>query len=127
MALCLFTGSLAAYTLPREIDEAARMDGVGVRCPLRHTILPMSLPSLVTMGLLAFITAWNEFLIALAFTSNSDSQTIPVGIAVFMNQYYVPWGDIAAAPAAVTVPLVVLVLSFQRHILEGLAQRGIKD
>ncbi|TIT35911.1 MAG: carbohydrate ABC transporter permease, partial [Mesorhizobium sp.] len=89
--------------------------------------LPMSLPSLVTTGLLAFITAWNEFLFALAFTSNIDRQTIPVGIANFTNLYYVPWGDIAAASAVVTVPLIVLVLFFQRHIIEGLTQGGIKE
>ncbi|RWL18603.1 MAG: carbohydrate ABC transporter permease [Mesorhizobium sp.] len=114
-------------TLPREIDEAARMDGVSVPGLLWHIILPMSLPSLVTTGLLAFITAWNEFLFALAFTSNIDRQTIPVGIANFTNLYYVPWGDIAAASAVVTVPLIVLVLFFQRHIIEGLTQGGIKE
>jgi multiple sugar transport system permease protein len=129
LGLPLVTWVLFGYfeTLPREIDEAARMDGVSVPGLLWHIILPMSLPSLVTTGLLAFITAWNEFLFALAFTSNIDRQTIPVGIANFTNQYYVPWGDIAAASAVVTVPLIVLVLFFQRHIIEGLTQGGIKE
>jgi multiple sugar transport system permease protein len=129
LGLPLVTLVLFGYfeTLPREIDEAARMDGVSVPGLLWHIILPMSLPSLVTTGLLAFITAWNEFLFALAFTSNIDRQTIPVGIANFTNQYYVPWGDIAAASAVVTVPLIVLVLFFQRHIIEGLTQGGIKE
>ncbi|OLP46979.1 carbohydrate ABC transporter permease [Rhizobium oryziradicis] len=129
LGLPLVTWILFGYfeTLPREIDEAARMDGVGVIGLLWHIILPMSLPSLVTTGLLAFITAWNEFLFALAFTSNQESQTIPVGIANFTNQYYVPWGDIAAASAVVTVPLIILVLVFQRHIIEGLTQGGIKE
>jgi multiple sugar transport system permease protein len=129
LGLPLVTWVLFGYfeTLPREIDEAARMDGVSVPGLLWHIILPMSLPSLVTTGLLAFITAWNEFLFALAFTSNIDRQTIPVGIANFTNQYYVPWGDIAAASAVVTVPLIVLVLFSQRHIIEGLTQGGIKE
>lgn len=129
LGLPLVTWVLFGYfeTLPREIDEAARMDGVSVPGLLWHIILPMSLPSLVTTGLLAFITAWNEFLFALAFTSNIDHQTIPVGIANFTNLYYVPWGDIAAASAVVTVPLIVLVLFFQRHIIEGLTQGGIKE
>ncbi|TIX94735.1 MAG: carbohydrate ABC transporter permease [Mesorhizobium sp.] len=129
LGLPLVTWVLFGYfeTLPREIDEAARMDGVSVPGLLWHIILPMSLPSLVTTGLLAFITAWNEFLFALAFTSNIDRQTIPVGIANFTNQYYVPWGDIAAASAVVTVPLIVLALFFQRHIIEGLTQGGIKE
>ncbi|CCV11197.1 carbohydrate ABC transporter permease [Mesorhizobium sp. STM 4661] len=129
LGLPLVTWVLFGYfeTLPREIDEAARMDGVSIPGLLWHIILPMSLPSLVTTGLLAFITAWNEFLFALAFTSNIDRQTIPVGIANFTNLYYVPWGDIAAASAVVTVPLIVLVLFFQRHIIEGLTQGGVKE
>ena len=129
LGLPLVTWVLFGYfeTLPREIDEAARMDGVSIPGLLWHIILPMSLPSLVTTGLLAFISAWNEFLFALAFTSNIDHQTIPVGIANFTNLYYVPWGDIAAASAVVTVPLIVLVLFFQRHIIEGLTQGGIKE
>ena len=129
LGLPLVTWVLFGYfeTLPKEIDEAARMDGVSIPGLLWHIILPMSLPSLVTTGLLAFITAWNEFLFALAFTSNIDRQTIPVGIANFTNLYYVPWGDIAAASAVVTVPLIALVLFFQRHIIEGLTQGGIKE
>ena len=129
LGLPLVTWVLFGYfeTLPREIDEAARMDGVSLVGLLWHIILPMSLPSLVTTGLLAFITAWNEFLFALAFTSDINTQTIPVGIANFTNLYYVPWGDIAAASAVVTVPLIVLVLVFQRHIIEGLTQGGIKE
>ncbi|TPM29804.1 carbohydrate ABC transporter permease [Mesorhizobium sp. B2-3-5] len=129
LGLPLVTWVLFGYfeTLPREIDEAARMDGVSVPGLLWRVILPMSLPSLVTTGLLAFITAWNEFLFALAFTSNIDRQTIPVGIANFTNLYYVPWGDIAAASAVVTVPLILLVLFFQRHIIEGLTQGGVKE
>jgi multiple sugar transport system permease protein len=114
-------------TLPRDIYEAARVDGVSTLGLLWRIILPMSLPSLVTTGLLAFIAAWNEFLFALAFTSNIDHQTIPVGIANFTNLYYVPWGDIAAASAVVTAPLIVLVLLFQRHIIEGLTQGGVKE
>ncbi|GGE15323.1 ABC transporter permease [Aureimonas endophytica] len=129
LGLPLVTWVLFGYfeTLPREIDEAARMDGVGLLGLLFRVILPMSLPSLVTTGLLAFITAWNEFLFALAFTSDINRQTIPVGIANFTNQYYVPWGDIAAASAVVTVPLIILVLFFQRHIIEGLTQGGVKE
>ncbi|SDH72503.1 carbohydrate ABC transporter permease [Alloyangia pacifica] len=129
LVLPLVTWVMYGYfeTLPREIDEAARMDGLHAIGIYWFIILPMSLPSLVTTGLLAFITAWNEFLFALAFTSNIDHQTIPVGIANFTNLYFVPWGDIAAASAIVTAPLILLVLVFQRHIIEGLTQGGIKE
>ena len=114
-------------TVPREVDEAARIDGAGPIRLLVQIIVPMSLPGLVTTGLLAFIAAWNEFMFALAFTSNIQHQTIPVGIANFTNLYYVPWGDIAAASVVVTIPLVLLVLFFQRHIIQGLTQGAVKE
>jgi ABC-type glycerol-3-phosphate transport system permease component len=129
LGLPLVTWVLFGYfeTLPRELDESARIDGVGPIGLLVRIILPMSLPILVTSGLLAFIAAWNEFMFALAFTSSIDHQTIPVGIANFTSLYYVPWGDISAASVVVTAPLVVLVLLFQRHIIEGLTQGAVKE
>lgn len=127
--LPLVTWVLFGYfeTFPRELDEAARMDGIGTIGLLVRIIIPLSAPALVTTGLLAFIAAWNEFMFALAFTSNIEHQTIPVGIANFTNLYYVPWGDIAAASVVVTVPLILLVLFFQRHIIEGLTQGAVKE
>lgn len=113
--------------IPMEIDESAKMDGAGPLRILFSIIVPMSLPGFVTTGLLAFIMAWNEFLFALAFTSDIGHQTIPVGIANFTNLFYVPWGDIAAASVVVTLPLVALVLFFQRHVIEGLTQGAVKE
>lgn len=129
LGLPLVTWVLFGYfeTLPREMDEAGRVDGVSTLGLLWRIVLPLSLPSLVTTGLLAFIAAWNEFLFALAFTSNFQHQTVPVGIANFTDLYYVPWGDISAASAVVTVPLIVLVLFFQRHIIQGLTLGGLKE
>ncbi|MCW6507009.1 carbohydrate ABC transporter permease [Lichenifustis flavocetrariae] len=128
LGLPLVTWVLFGYfeTFPRELDEAARMDGIGTIGLLVRIIVPLSAPALVTVGLLAFIAAWNEFMFALAFTSNIEHQTIPVGIANFTNLYYVPWGDIAAASVVVTLPLILLVLFFQRHIIEGLTQGAVK-
>ena len=128
LGLPLVTWVLFGYfeTFPRELDEAARMDGIGPIGLLVRIILPLSAPALVTVGLLAFIAAWNEFMFALAFTSTIDHQTIPVGIANFTDLYYVPWGDIAAASVVVTIPLIALVLVFQRHIVEGLTQGAVK-
>ncbi|MQT15504.1 carbohydrate ABC transporter permease [Rhizobiales bacterium Sp-1] len=113
--------------IPREIDEAAIIDGAGPLRLMVSVIVPMSLPGFVTTGLLAFIAAWNEFMFALAFTSGIDRQTIPVGIANFTNLYYVPWGDLAAASVVVTLPLVALVLAFQRWIIQGLTQGAVKE
>lgn len=114
-------------TIPKEIDEAANMDGAGPYRTLFSVTLPMSLPGVVTTGLIAFIAAWNEFMFALAFTSDISVQTVPVGIANFQILYYVPWGDLAAASVVVTVPLVAIVLVFQRHIIAGLTQGAIKE
>jgi ABC-type glycerol-3-phosphate transport system permease component len=114
-------------TIPKEIDEAATIDGAGPLRLLVSIIVPMSLPGFVTTGLLAFIMAWNEFMFALAFTSGIKRQTIPVGIANFTKLFYVPWGDIAAASVVVTLPLVLLVLAFQRYIIEGLTQGAVKE
>lgn len=129
LGLPLVTWVLFGYfeTLPREMDEAGRVDGVSTLGLLFRIILPVSLPCLVTTGLLAFIAAWNEFLFALAFTSNEQHQTVPVGIANFTDIYYVPWGDISAASMVVTLPLIILVLFFQRHIIQGLTMGGLKE
>jgi multiple sugar transport system permease protein len=129
LGLPLVTWVLFGYfeTLPREMDEAGRVDGVSTLGLLWRIILPISLPALVTTGLLAFIAAWNEFLFALAFTSNYQHQTVPVGIANFTDIYYVPWGDISAASTVVTLPLIILVLFFQRHIIQGLTMGGLKE
>ena len=114
-------------SIPRDLDEAAKIDGAGPVRILVQIVLPMALPGVVTTGLLAFIAAWNEFMFALAFTSGIAHQTIPVGIANFQNLYYVPWGDVAAASTVVTVPLVVLVLTFQRRIIAGLTQGAVRE
>jgi len=113
--------------IPKEIDDAARVDGAGPFRTLVSIIVPMSLPGVVTTGLISFIASWNEFMFALAFTSEMRVQTVPVGIANFQTLYYVPWGDLAAASVVVTVPLVVLVLIFQRYIIEGLTQGAVKE
>ena len=128
LGLPLVTWVLFGYfeTVPRELDEAARMDGIGPIGLLVRILLPLSTPALVTTGLLAFIAAWNEFMFALAFTSSPEHQTVPVGIANFTELYYVPWGDIAAASVVVTVPLILLVMVFQRRIIEGLTQGAVK-
>ncbi len=114
-------------SIPKEIDEAAKIDGAGPVRSLVSIIVPMTLPGVVTAALLGFIASWNEFMLALSFTSSAQHQTIPVGIANFTDLYFVPWGDIAAASVVVTVPLVVLVLIFQRRIVAGLTAGAVKE
>jgi len=114
--------------LPLEIEEAAIVDGATPWVIITKVFMPLMWPALVTTGLLAFIGAWNEFLFALTFTSNNDQRTVPVAIALLSGstQFEIPWGNIMAASVIVTVPLVVLVLIFQRKIISGLTAGGVK-
>jgi multiple sugar transport system permease protein len=114
-------------TIPTTLDEAARLDGARPLTIFFRIIVPIALPGIVTTGLLSFIAAWNEFMFALAFTSDIDRQTVPVGIANFTDLHYVPWGDIAAASVVVTFPLVALVLIFQRKIISGITGGAVKE
>lgn len=114
--------------LPVEIEEAAIVDGATPWIIITRVFMPLMWPALVTTGLLAFIGAWNEFLFALTFTANNDTRTVPVAIALLSGstQYEIPWGNIMAASVIVTVPLVILVLIFQRKIVSGLTAGGVK-
>ena len=114
--------------LPVEIEEAAIVDGASPWVIITRVFMPLMWPALVTTGLLAFIAAWNEFLFALTFTSSNETRTVPVAIALLSgaSQYEIPWGRIMAASVIVTVPLVVLVLIFQRKIVQGLTAGGVK-
>jgi trehalose/maltose transport system permease protein len=114
--------------LPVEIEEAAIVDGASPWVIITRVFMPLMWPALVTTGLLAFIGAWNEFLFALTFTSSNDTRTVPVAIALLSggSQYEIPWGIIMAASVIVTVPLVALVLIFQRKIVSGLTAGGVK-
>ena len=114
--------------LPVEIEEAAIVDGATPWVIISQVFLPLLWPALVTTGLLAFIGAWNEFLFALTFTSSETTRTVPVAIALLSgaSDKEIPWGPIMAASVIVTVPLVVLVLIFQRKIVAGLTAGGVK-
>jgi trehalose/maltose transport system permease protein len=114
--------------LPIEIEEAAIVDGATPWVIIRKIFMPLMWPALVTTGLLAFIAAWNEFLFALTFTSSNETRTVPVGISMLSgnSEHEVPWGLIMAASVIVTVPLIVLVLLFQRKIIAGLTAGGVK-
>lgn len=114
--------------LPVEIEEAAIVDGATPWIVITKVFLPLLWPALVTTGLLAFIGAWNEFLFALTFTSSETTRTVPVAIGLLSgaSQQEIPWGPIMAASVIVTVPLIILVLIFQRKIVAGLTAGGVK-
>jgi trehalose/maltose transport system permease protein len=114
--------------LPRELEEAAIVDGAKPWRILTRVFLPVMGPALAATGLLAFIVAWNEFLFALTFTLSTEKRTVPVAIALITgaSAYELPWGRIMAASVIVTVPLIVLVLVLQRRIVSGLTAGAVK-
>ena len=114
--------------MPKELEEAAIIDGATPWTIVTRVFLPLMGPSLVTTGLLAFIAAWNEFLFALTFTLSQDARTVPVAISLVGggSAFELPWGIVMAASIIVTVPLIALVLIFQRRIVSGLTAGAVK-
>jgi trehalose/maltose transport system permease protein len=114
--------------LPKELEEAAVVDGASDWVIVRRVFMPLLGPALVTTGLLAFIAAWNEFLFALTFTLTNEQRTVPVAIALITgaSDKELPWGNLMAASVIVTVPLIVLVLVYQRKIIAGLTAGAVK-
>jgi len=112
--------------LPRELEEAAMMDGAGRLYTLWAIILPVAWPGIATTAVLTFLYSWNEFLFALSFTLGPERYTVPVAIALFRGQYQVPWGQVLAAALVATAPIVLIVLAAQRRIVQGLTAGAVK-
>ena len=115
--------------LPDELMQSAQVDGATPFQTFYKILLPLTLPALVTTGLLAFINAWNEYLFALTFTTiESSARTVPVVMALFTGQIsrQEPFGEIMAAAILITIPLLILVLIFQQKIVEGLTAGAVK-
>ena len=114
--------------LPKDLEDAAKVDGYNTWQMLLQIVLPMTLPALVTTGILTFIFAWNEFIFALTFITREDLKTIPVAAAQLggASVFEIPYGPIAAATVLGTLPLVLLVLFFQRKIVQGLTAGAVK-
>jgi ABC-type glycerol-3-phosphate transport system permease component len=112
--------------LPRELEEAALVDGASRMRTLVEIVIPLAAPGLATTAILTFLYSWNEFLFALSFTLGPERYTVPVAIALFRGQYQVPWGQILAAAVVATLPVVAVVLAFQRHIVQGLTAGAVK-
>jgi multiple sugar transport system permease protein len=130
-----FTLPLTIYILtsffrqiPRELEEAALVDGATYFQSFRKVVVPLAAPGLVTAGLLAFIFVWNEFLFAITLTASANARPVPAAIAFFTgsSQFEIPLGTISAASVVVTVPLIVLVLIFQKRIVAGLTAGAVK-
>ncbi|WP_261130132.1 carbohydrate ABC transporter permease [Bacillus sp. Marseille-Q3570] len=113
--------------IPFDLEEAAKIDGASIMQTYWRVILPLAIPGIFTTAILVFIAAWNEFLFALVLNTQEAYKTVPVGIAMFQGQFTIPWGEISAATVVVTVPLVIMVLLFQRRIVSGLTSGAVKE
>jgi multiple sugar transport system permease protein len=114
--------------IPRELEEAALVDTATHFQAFRKVIVPLAAPGLVTAGLLTFIFVWNEFLFAITLTSTPDRRTVPAAIAFFTGsqQFEIPLGTISAASVIITIPLILIVVLFQRRIVAGLTAGAVK-
>jgi multiple sugar transport system permease protein len=114
--------------IPKDLEEAALVDGATYFQAFRKVVVPLAAPGLATAGILTFIGVWNEFLFAITLTSSSSARTVPAAIAFFTGstQFDIPLGTISAASVIISIPLIFLVLFFQKRIVAGLTAGAVK-
>jgi multiple sugar transport system permease protein len=127
LPLAIWNLTIFFRKIPLDLSEAAKIDGASILQTLVRVFFPLAVPGVFTTAILVFIAAWNEFLFALTINTEEAMKTVPVGIAMFQGQYTLPWGEISAASIIVTIPLVVMVLIFQRRIVSGLTSGAVKE
>ena len=113
--------------IPRELEEAAAIDGCTRLGIYWHVVLPLSRPALATLGIFTFIGSWNDFLGPLVFLDSLDRYTLPVGIALFQSSYASEYGLTMAASVLCTLPIIVVFLLFSKHIIRGMSLSGLKE
>ena len=128
LPLSIYTLSAFFREIPWELEQAAQVDGATPFQAFRKIIVPLATPGIVTTFIIVFIICWNDFVFAISLTSTTRAQTVPAAISSFpgVSQFTVPYGDIAAAAVIVTIPVMLLVLIFQRRIVAGLTAGAVK-
>jgi multiple sugar transport system permease protein len=124
-AIIMMTGYF--NTLPRELDEAARVDGASSFGALWRILLPIAVPGMVSVGMYTFMIAWNEYLFALTLTRTDDMRTVPIGIALLMGQHSYDWNQMMAMSVLGSLPVIVLFLFFQRFFIGGMTSGSVKS
>lgn len=127
-AIPFCTWNLKGYfdTIPRDLEEAARMDGASQWVIFTQIVLPLARPALVVTGLFSFMTAWNEFILAATLMSDERSFTLPVVLQGYVGDFGTEWGRFAAGAILVSLPVMALFFALQRHLVEGLTAGGVK-
>jgi multiple sugar transport system permease protein len=113
-------------SIPRDLENAAMIDGCTRMGALWHVVVPLAAPGVFTAGILAFVNAWDEFLLALSLNSSPDARTLPVGITLYQGEFTFPWPIISAALIVAIVPVAILIAIFQERVVGGLTQGGLK-
>jgi multiple sugar transport system permease protein len=128
LPLAIWTLSAFFREIPWELDKAARIDGATPFQAFLRVIAPLAAPGVFASAILVFIFAWNDFLFATSLTSTNNARTVPAAIAFFTgsSRFELPTGSIAAASVVVTVPVMIMVLLFQKHIVSGLTSGAVK-
>ncbi|MEM6530275.1 MAG: carbohydrate ABC transporter permease, partial [Chloroflexota bacterium] len=124
LAVIMMTNFFAE--VPKEMEEAAMIDGCNQFQAFMLVVVPMVRPGLAAMGVLVFVFSWKEFLFALSLTTTSAGRTIPVGIANFVQEFNIRYGEMAAGSFFAMIPALILVLFAQRHIIKGLTVGAVK-
>ncbi len=113
-------------TIPRDLDDAAVVDGATKLQALRTVILPVAMPGIIATALFSFILSWNEFLYANTFISSSDRRTVSVGLQSLIGEYTTNWGLLMAGAVVTTLPIVIAFFFVQRQLTQGLAAGAVK-
>ncbi len=126
LPLAIWTMAAFLSQIPLDLEQSAQIDGCNRFQAVVKVILPLMGPGLFSTAIIAFITAWNELMFSLVFVTKNQWRTVPVGITLFVGEYAVPWGDMAAASICATVPIVTVVLICQKQIVAGLTAGAVK-
>ena len=113
-------------SIPKDLENAAMIDGCTRLGALWRVVVPLAAPGVFTAGILAFVNAWDEFLLALSLNSSASMRTVPVGITLYQGEFTFPWPIISAALIVAIVPIAVLIAVFQERVVGGLTQGGLK-
>ncbi len=113
-------------TIPKELEEAALMDGATTSMIFWRIMLPLSLPAVAVTALFSFMTAWNEFILAAVFMNEESKHTLPVGLKQMVGPFATEWGNFAAAAILVSLPVVALFFALQKNLVGGLTSGGVK-
>jgi len=113
--------------IPKELDEAAAIDGCGRLRTFIQIVFPLSLPGVSATAIYSFITGWNEYMYALVLTQSEKMKTVPVGIGQLIGQYKIMWNDMMAASLVATIPLSILFVFFQKYLISGLTAGAVKS